>query len=47
MKFRDKRTGAILEPSSEFVAQQMAQDPNLEQVKERAKRTPAKKETDK
>lgn len=46
MKFRDKRTGAILEPS-EQVAAMMANDPNLEKVEEKPKaatrKTPAKK----
>lgn len=36
MKFRDKRTGAIYEPS-EAVAAMMANDPNLEPVEEQKK----------
>jgi hypothetical protein len=41
MKFRDKRTGAILEPSDQ-VAAMMANDPNLEKVEEKPKAAPKK-----
>lgn len=34
MKFRDKRSGAVYEPSSEQVACWMAEDQNLEAVVE-------------
>lgn len=34
MKFRDKRSGVVYEPSSEQVARWMAQNPNLEAVEE-------------
>lgn len=34
MKFRDKRSGVVYEPSSEQVACWMADDPNLEAVEE-------------
>lgn len=32
MKFRDKRSGVVYEPSSEQVACWMAKDPNLEAI---------------
>jgi len=44
MKFRDKRTGAILEPS-EQVAAMMANDPNLEKVEDKPKAAPKKTTT--
>ncbi len=43
MKFLDTRTGALLEPASDFVAQQMAHDPNLKPVDEAPKRAPRKR----
>lgn len=44
MKFRDTNTGAILEPSTDFVAEQMAKNPALVPVDEKpkAKRAPRK-----
>ena len=35
MKFRDKRSGVVYEPSCEQVARWMAQNPNLEAVGEK------------
>lgn len=49
MKFRDKRSGVVYEPSSEQVARWMAQNPNLEAVEEPKKAAPkkaAKKKTE-
>ncbi len=43
MKFRDLNTGAILEPSNEFVAQQMVLNPNLVTVDEKPKAAPRKR----
>lgn len=42
MKFRDKRSGVVYEPSSEQVACWMAQNPNLEAVVEPKKAAPKK-----
>ena len=42
MKFKDKRTGAILEPS-DAVAQMMLGDPNLEKVEDKPKAAPRKR----
>lgn len=47
MKFRDKRSGVVYEPSSEQIACWMAQNPNLEaiveqKVEEAAKAAPKK-----
>ena len=42
MKFRDKRTGAIYEPS-DAVAAMMQADPNLEKVGEKAEAPKSRK----
>lgn len=42
MKFRDKRSGVVYEPSSEQVARWMAQNPNLEAVEEPKVEAPKK-----
>lgn len=42
MKFRDKRTGAIYEPT-EQVAAMMATNPNLEKVEDKPKAAPRKR----
>ena len=42
MKFRDKRSGVVYEPSSEQVACWMAQNPNLETVDEQKVEEPKK-----
>jgi len=34
MKFRDKETGAILEPRSEMVVEQLRKNPEYEEIKE-------------
>jgi len=41
MKFRDKRTGTIYEPTEE-VAPMMAANPNLEKVEEKPAKRPTK-----
>lgn len=44
MKFRDTRTGATLEPSTEFVAEQMAKNPTLVPIADVSpKRAPRKR----
>lgn len=42
MKFRDKRTGAVLEPS-DTVAQMMLGNPNLEPIEDKPKAAPRKR----
>lgn len=42
MKFRDKMTGAVYEPT-ETVAAMMAANPNLEKVEEKPKAEPRKR----
>lgn len=42
MRYRDKRTGAILEPTDE-VAAMMADDPNLEPVEDEKKPAPKRR----
>lgn len=42
MKFRDKRTGAVLEPS-DAVAQMMLANPNLEKLEDKPKAAPRKR----
>lgn len=46
MKFRDTRTGATLEPSTEFVAEQMAKNPTLVPIEDNPRR-PRRKATPK
>lgn len=43
MKFRDTRTGATLEPSTEFVAEQMAKNPTLVPIEDKPRRAPRKR----
>ena len=42
MKFRDKRSGVVYEPSDEQVARWMAQSKNLEAFEESKKAAPKK-----
>ena len=42
MKFKDKRTGAILEPTDE-VAQMMLGNPNFERIEDKPKAAPRKR----
>lgn len=39
MRYRDTNTGAVLEPSTEFAADQMAKNPALEPVEDKPKAT--------
>jgi hypothetical protein len=42
MKFKDKNTGAVLEPSDE-VAKMMLANPNLEKLEDKPKAAPRKR----